>query len=356
MRHGTSKNVALLLLAAGLGWLANGQASHGADTVGTPLLTDAVVRVARDRDRSVVVIHVLERPRLAPNAVSPDGVVQPVGETLGSGVVIDDRGSILTNEHVIRSGAVIHVRRSDGSDVPASVVGTDPDTDLALLRVSETTGLSPAPLGDSDAAEVGSFVVAIGSPLGLHHTVTTGVLSAKARGLDNSGQEFLQTDAAVNPGSSGGPLFDLHGAVIGLVTAILSDGGQNAGLNFAVPINTAKELLPALRANRVTHAWLGMATSGLSAAGAEALGVGQSDAGLLISAVEGDGPAARAGIRVRDVLLGMTSDRLVSAADVPRRIRTLRPGTTVGLRILRGGTVLDIPVVLGSRRSGASLP
>jgi serine protease Do len=241
------------------------------------------------------------------------------------------------------------VRRPDGQDLPTAFVGVDSETDLALVRVSDPTGLSPAPLGDSDRVEVGSFVIAIGSPLGLHHTVTTGVISAKARGLDNSGLEFLQTDAAVNPGSSGGPLLDLSGRVIGVITAMASERGDNVGLNFAVPINLVKEMLPALRANNVTHTWLGVATEGLSPAGARAFGLAQAADGLLVTAVDPAGPAALAGVAPMDVLLGLDGQPPVRAIDVYRRIRALSPGATVRLRILRDGRRLVVPVVLGTR-------
>jgi serine protease Do len=224
----------------------------------------------------------------------------------------------------------------------------DTVSDLALVRVSDPGGLVPAPLGDSDQIAVGSFVVAIGSPLGLHHTVTAGVLSAKARGLENSGLEFLQTDAAVNPGSSGGPLFDLSGRVVGVITAIVSEHGENVGLNFAIPINDVKEVLPALQTNTVTHAWLGVQTAGLSSKRAQALGLAQPADGLLITAVESLGPAGRAGVAPHDILLGMAGDHPGRAVDVFRRIRTMTPGMTIRLKLLREGNVIELPIVLGS--------
>lgn len=314
---------------------------------GVPLRTDAVARVARDRARSVVLLHaVMQNPHDSPQ---PNWLKQPVREALGSGIVIDNQGLILTNAHVIESAGQIHVRRPDGEDVETTVVGTDPETDLALVRVSDPSGLTAAPLGDSDRLDVGSFVIAIGSPLGLHHTVTVGVLSAKARGLDDSGLDFLQTDAAVNPGSSGGPLFDLSGRVIGVMTAIVSAGGENVGLNFAIPINTVTGLLPALRENRVTHAWLGITVAALTAAGARAVGLPRASEGLLITAIDPDSPAAKAGVRRLDVLLGLGGNPPVPAADVYRRLRTLSPGARVTLRVLSEGNRIDLPVVLGTR-------
>ena len=329
-------------------WMGNGWSSSAAGDAGRPIMrTDAVSRVARDRARSVVLLHSIVRG--APTAQDRDRYVQPVLESLGSGIVIDNQGLILTNAHVIETKDEVHVRRPDGEDVDTTLVGIDPETDLALVRVSDATGLAPAPLGDSDRIDVGSFVVAIGGPLGLHHTVTAGVLSAKARGLDRSGMEFLQTDAAVNPGSSGGPLLDLSGRVIGVITAILSGGGENVGLNFAIPINTVKELLPALRENKVAHGSLGITTVGLTGTGAKAFGLARADDGLLINAVEPDGPAAQAGVQPLDVLLGLAGNPASTAADAYRHLRNMSPGTRVPLRILRDGRRIELPVTLGTR-------
>lgn len=328
--------------------VVNGRQTDAATGVLAPVLrTDAVSRVARGRARSVVLLHAIVRDTSNPQG--RDLFRAPVQEALGSGIVIDSNGLILTNAHVIAAAGLVHVRRPDGEDVDTTVVGTDPETDLALVRVSDASGLTPAPLGDSDRVEVGSFVIAIGSPLGLHHTVTSGVVSAKARGLDESGMEFLQTDAAVNPGSSGGPLLDLSGQVIGVVTSLLSTGGENIGLNFAIPINTVKELLPALRENRVTHGWLGIETSALTAAGAKAFGLARPDDGLLVDAVEPTGPAAQAGVRPHDVILGLAATAPVAATDLPHRLRTMPRGERLVLRVLRDGKRLEVPVVLGTR-------
>jgi len=353
--HKAAVSPSSLLLGVALGaiafWVIDGSLSSAArDAAGQILRTDAVSRVARDRTRSVVLLHSIARGVPTAAAREPRGwVVQPVREALGSGIVIDGQGLILTNAHIIEKGGEVHVRRPDGEDLKTTLVGIDSDTDLALVRVSDATGLAPAPLGDSDRVEVGSFVVAIGSPLGLHHTVTSGVVSAKARGLDNSGLEFLQTDAAVNPGSSGGPLLDLSGRVIGVITAIASEGGENVGLNFAIPINTVKEVLPALRTNSVTHAWLGILTAGLSPTGARAFGLTQPSDGLLITAVESTGPAALGGVEPMDILLGMAGEPPIRATDVYRRIRSMAPGATIRLKILRNGKRLELPVVLGTR-------
>ena len=347
-----SSFMAGLLAGAATLWMIGGGGSSAAPEPRGPVMrTDDVSRIARDRARSVVLLHaVIDSPEDDTTGLPP-WFVPPPRAVLGSGIVIDVDGLILTNAHVVEGAAEIHVRRPDGEDMTTALVGTDPDSDLALVRVADTTGLVPAPLGDSDGIEVGSHVVAIGSPLGLHHTVTAGVLSAKARGLDGSGLEYLQTDAAVNPGSSGGPLLDLSGKVIGVITAIVSGAGENVGLNFAIPINEVKAVLPALRTNSVTRPWLGILTAMLSPKGAKALGLGHPGEGLLITAVQTTGPAARAGVRPGDVLLGMVDDPGVRAQDVFRRIRTMAPGTTVRLKILRDGERLELAVVLGDRPS-----
>lgn len=337
-----------VLVGAAAIWTIDGRPSSAAPDAPRPIVrTDAVSRVARDRARSVVLLHTIAR---SGSVQEPLGwYLRPTIEALGSGIVIDPEGLILTNAHVIEGAAEIHVRRPDGEDVEVTLVGSDPESDLALVRVSDATGLEAAPLGDSDRIEVGSFVIAIGSPLGFHHTVTAGVLSAKARDLDNAGVEFLQTDAAVNAGSSGGPLLDLSGRVVGVITAIVSERGENIGLNFAIPINRVKDELPALRTNSVKHAWLGVQLAGLSSAGAEALGLGRPRDALVVTAVASTGPAARAGVRPADVLVGMAGDPPVRASEVQRRIRTMAPGTSVRLRILRDGENIDLPVVLGTR-------
>jgi len=337
-----------LMSSAGVAWLADARPGMAAKAAAPPIMyADAVSRVARERARSVVLLHSIRRREATADPY--EGFIAPISEGLGSGIVIDSTGLILTNAHVIEHATDVHVRRPDGRDVATTLVGIDTDSDLAIVQALDATGLVPAPLGDSDRAEVGSFVVAIGSPLGFHHTVTAGVLSAKSRGFDNLGVEFLQTDAAINPGSSGGPLLDLSGRVIGVNTAIVSEGGQNIGLNFAIPINTVKQELAALRTNTVTHAWIGIQLARLSATGVDALGLANTEAGLMITAVDATGPAALAGVQPSDVLLRMAADPPVRAADVQRRIRTMRPGTTIQLIVLRDGEQIEVPVVLGVR-------
>jgi serine protease Do len=253
---------------------------------------------------------------------------------------------ILTNAHVIEGTDAIHFRTSDGDDGDAIVIGTDPDSDLALLRAETLSTARPAPLGDSDLVSVGDWVVAIGSPLGLHHTVTAGIISAKARGIDDSGLEFLQTDAAINPGNSGGALFDLKGSLVGITTAIVSGGGENIGLNFAIPVNVVKDILPRLRAGDVVHGWIGLRTVDLSRSGARALGI---PSGLVVVALADSGPAARAGLRVGDIVLGISAPEAATARETNRRIRDTAPGAAVTLTIWRDTRRVDVQVEVGVR-------
>ena len=294
-------------------------------TAAPPLRTDAIARVARLRTSSVVAVHTVTR---MPAPGLPDAA--PDEEGLGSGVVIDATGLILTNAHVIEGASVVHIRTPEGDDISATVLGATPDVDLALLRASDARGLRPAPLGDSDRLEVGQWVVAIGNPLGLHHTVTTGIISAKSRTLDDSGVEFLQTDAAISPGSSGGPLLDLVGRVIGINVGMLSTGRQNVGLNLAIPVNVVKDVLPRLRSGTV-NGWIGVTTVPLTARGATTRGVAD---GLVITAVTEGSAADRAGLRAGDIVTGVAGGS-EEVRDLYSHVRRTAPGSVVNLGIWR---------------------
>ena len=347
----------LLIVAGGVAVSLGFTGASGSDQTAPPapsLRTDTIARVARTRTPSVVFLHTVRagsrEPTLLEDILAPPQRprrnIRTIQEGLGSGVIIDASGLILTNAHVIEGADVIHFRTADGDDGDLAVIGTDADSDLALLRAQTSIPLRPAPLGNSAGVNVGDWVVAIGSPLGLHHTVTAGIISAKARGLDDSGLEFLQTDAAINPGNSGGALFDLKGSLVGITTAIVSAGGENIGLNFAIPINAVKEVLPQLRTGNVVHGWIGIRMVDVSRSGARALGI---DAGLMVIALADDGPAARAGIRVGDIVLGTTGRGPATAQDVYRRIRAAAPGTAMTLTAWRDQQRVDVQVEVGTR-------
>ena len=347
----------LLTLAGGVGIVLGVTAASGSEQAGPPapiLRTDTIARVARIRTPSVVFLHTMREgsrePTLLEKILTPPQrtrrTTRTIQEGLGSGVIIDASGLILTNAHVIEGADAIHYRTADGDDGDVAVIGTDADSDLALLRAQTSMPLRPTPLGNSARVKVGDWVVAIGSPLGLHHTVTAGIISAKARGIDDSGLEFLQTDAAINPGNSGGALFDLEGVLVGITTAIVSAGGENIGLNFAIPINTVKEVLPQLRKGNVVHGWIGIRMVDVSRSGARNLGI---DSGLMVVGLADGGPAARAGIRVGDIVLGTANPGPAATQDLYRRIRDTAPGAAMTLNIWREGQRLDVQIEVGTR-------
>ena len=328
--------------AAGTAWLPADAARR---STAPALLQDTFSRIAAERSGSVVFLHTMSAPQTADDRSRELWSPPPSAtEGLGSGVLIDRDGLVLTNAHVVADAQTVHVRTPEGDDIAARVVGADPDTDLALVRITDVAGLVPAPLGDSDNAKVGDWVLAIGNPLGLHHTVTAGIISAKARG-DGSGLEFLQTDAAINPGNSGGPLFDLRGSVVGINTAILTESRGNVGLNFAIPVNTVKDMLPQLRSGRVRHAWFGVMTTVLSARKAAKVD-SRVSGGLLVSAVAPNSPAARAGLQPGDVILSARAPQPVPARRLHTFVLRSLPGTPLELEIWRDRAIRAIEVTL----------
>jgi len=273
-----------------------------------------------------------------------------VGEGLGSAFVYDPSGLILTNNHVIEGATAIRVIFGRTRVMDATVVGRDPPTDVAVLRV-EATGLQALPLGDSDGVRVGDWVIAIGNPFGLAHTVSAGILSARDRtiqdvkGLDEGGYyDFLQTDASINPGNSGGPLLDTAGRVVGINTAIRARANN---IGFAIPINLVKEILPLLlKDGKVRRSALGVHVSSLLPEDLARLGL-TSPQGALVRVVVPGGPADRAGLAVDDVILEFNG----KAIDGPERLRWVASlagvDKTVTVRVARGGRLFDLQVTVG---------
>jgi len=256
---------------------------------------------------------------------------------MGSGVIISADGYILTNNHVVRGADEVSVTLSDRRTIAAKVVGTDPKTDVAVLKV-ETAGLVAAPLGNSDEAEVGEWVLAVGSPFGLDQTVTAGIISAKGRQMAIADYEdFIQTDAAINPGNSGGPLVNLKGQVIGINTAIASRTGGNAGVGFAIPSNMASTIMDAiLRDGRVQRGRLGALIQDLTEDLAKSFGF-DSTKGVLVGDVVPGSPAEKAGLKSRDIVVEFKGQRMENANQLRMAVAATPPGTNSELTIFRDG-------------------
>jgi serine protease Do len=270
-------------------------------------------------------------------------------QSLGSGVVVSVDGLVLTNNHVVDNAEKIKVTLHDHSEYTAKVIGKDPKSDLALLRLQgRPRGLKPLPLGDSDRLRLGDVVLAIGNPFGVGQTVTMGIVSAKGRanvGITDY-EDFIQTDAAINPGNSGGALVDLRGALIGINTAILSRTGGYQGIGFAIPSNMVKPIMESLLTHgKVTRGWLGVAIQDLTPDLARAMNLRST--GVLVSDVTPSSPAARAGVQRGDVVLRVDSQTVASSAQLRNVIASRGPRATVTLALLRRGAPRTLRVALG---------
>jgi serine protease Do len=280
---------------------------------------------------------------------------RPRRQSLGSGFVIAPDGHVVTNDHVIGDAEEIEVVFDGRNRVPARLVGRDPATDIAVLKVDPPAGMSVAAWGDSDAAEPGSWAIAIGSPFGLGGTVTVGVVSARSRDIRSGPyDDYLQTDASINSGNSGGPLFNARGEVIGVNTAIFSPSGGNVGIGFAVPSRNARAIAEQLiRTGRVE-----VRLQEITPAIAQALGR-SDDKGVLIALVEPGGPAEKAGIRLGDVVTGFNGVPMESGRDLSRAVAAAKPGTQASVSVFRDGRSQDLTVTIGPRpdvSAGQTLP
>jgi S1-C subfamily serine protease len=295
---------------------------------------------------------------------------QEGGTATGSGFVVDEDGTILTNAHVVEGAERVSVSfEEDGESIDAEVLGVDPDTDVAVLKIDpdEVEDLTVVPLGDSSDLEVGDPVVAIGNPFGLQRTVTTGIVSALQRQIDApsgfSISNVIQTDASINPGNSGGPLLDARGRVIGINSQIATGGGQGSvGIGFAVPVNTAKDLLPRLReGEEIERAYLGVRMATVTPDIASELDL-PADAGALLESVEDGAPADEAGLRGSetdevsgeisepgDLIVSLDGEPVRNADDVVAAVAGMEPGDTIELEIYRGDDRRTVEVELGER-------
>ena len=256
--------------------------------------------------------------------------------SLGSGFIIDPSGLIVTNNHVIEDADQITVTLNDGTTLPAKLVGRDDKTDLALLKITPRRPLPAAHFGDSDKARIGDWVIAIGNPFGLGSTVTAGIVSARNRNIDAGPyDEFLQTDAPINRGNSGGPLFDMNGAVVGINSAIYSPSGGSVGIGFAIPSNLARDILGQLRQfGQVRRGWVGVNIQQVTPDLAEGLGL-PGAMGALVGNVTPGGPAEKAGIRTRDVIVGFDGRKIPDARELSRVAASTPIGKTVNVEVIR---------------------
>lgn len=277
--------------------------------------------------------------------------------SLGSGVIVSAGGYILTNNHVVEAADEIEVSLSDGKKLLATVVGSDPETDLAVLRV-EAKDLPAMTFGSSDTLRVGDIVLAIGNPFGFGQTVTFGIVSALGRsGLGiNVFENFIQTDAAINPGNSGGALVDASGSLVGINTAIFSRNGGSMGIGFATPVSTAKAVLEQIiKSGTVTRGWIGVELAPVTPALAESFSLGTAE-GAIINGVLSGGPADKAGVKPGDVLIAIDGKLIADPQGVLNAVTGIAPGSTATMKMKRKGQDLELPVAVGRRPKQQARP
>jgi len=272
--------------------------------------------------------------------------------SLGSGVIASPQGYVLTNHHVVENAEEIKLVLADGSTLDAKVIGSDPDTDLAVLK-AEGSSLPAVTFGNSDALHVGDVVLAIGNPFGFGNTVTFGIVSALGRGLGiNTFESFIQTDAAINPGNSGGALVDVEGNLIGINSNIYSRTGGSEGIGFAIPVTIARRVMESIiREGSVTRGWMGIDVQEMSPQIAEAFGL-PKPAGVLVARLLRSGPADRGGLQVRDIILQIDGTEISDANGLLNTIAAIAPGRSVPVKVWRGGKEATLTVEVGKRPNG----
>ena len=342
----------ILALLAGVSFVPRVQAVS-ADSPGLRMLEDiqaAITDLAEQAKPSVVNLFPMTT---AGRLRDTSGERTPNASGSGSGLIVDRDGHIVTNNHVIGDAMEVEVRFSDKTKLIAQVIGKDPDTDLALLKVTTDRPLPSAPFGDSSAVKVGQWVLAVGNPFGLDRTVTLGVVSGIGRENMNLSryENFIQTDASINPGNSGGPLFNLRGEVIGINTAIINFA---QGIGFAIPSNMAKQVIDQLLAKgKVVRGWLGVGIQPLTADLAKKFGVSEGE-GVLVNEVFEKDPAAVAGIRPGDVIVRIDGALVDSPSKLSRLIGSLTPGASAKIDVIRDLKHVTLSILLTERREAAA--
>ena len=294
-------------------------------------------------------------PRAQPKqSPAPSQGERTVPRGIGSGFVISDDGYILTNNHVVDNSNGIFVTMTDGKEYKAKVIGTDARTDIALIKI-DASGLKPLSIGDSDKLRKGQWVLAIGSPFGLDSTVTAGIVSAINRDTGDY-LPFIQTDVAVNPGNSGGPLINLQGEVVGINSQIVSRSGGFMGISLAIPIDEVMRVVEQLKAHgKVTRGRIGVQITEVQDDVAKALGLDKGQ-GALVSSVESDGPAAKAGVHPGDVIIGFNGQDIKHMTDLPRLVGATRPGASATIQVWRKGKKLDLKTKVAELDEKAASP
>lgn len=332
-----------------------------------PVGTNLIVEIAKKQNPAVVFVTSKTKFQATrgnpPQHRRPFGQFSPFGGPApfpqppapgngsGTGFIIDKEGLILTNNHVVDNADIIKITLDNEKQYEAELIGSDSKTDIALLKIIRKPGdidLFPyLELGDSEKLEVGEWVVAIGNPFGLDHTVTTGVVSAKARNIGAGPyDEFIQTDASINPGNSGGPLLNMDGEVVGINTAIYSRTGGNVGIGFTIPINMARDILDELkRDGKVTRGWLGVMIQKITPELAESFKLSNSH-GALVNDVVPNGPAAQGGLKRGDIIVKFDGQEILSVENLPKQVAAAEPGKSVKVEVVRDGGKKTLDITL----------
>ena len=339
--------------------------AFGLSAKANPVGTNLIVEIAKNKNPGVVFVTSKTKIQPAkgnapfgqftpPKGHSPFGQFRPPNRGRaprpgpeggsGTGFIIDNEGYILTNNHVVEGADIIKVTLQNDKEYEAKLIGSDPKTDIALIKIiqdnGEKTSFSFLTMGDSGKLDVGEWVVAIGNPFGLDHTVTTGVVSAMGRNIGSGPyDEFIQTDASINPGNSGGPLLNMEGDVIGINTAIYSGSGSNVGIGFAVPINIAKGILDDLKQKgKVTRGWLGVMIQRITPELQESFKLKNSQ-GALVNDIAPNGPADIGGMKRGDVITRFDGVEITSMETLPKQVAAIKPGESVKVEVIRKGAI-----------------